>query len=365
MTARERENATLSFQKPLVRGSVEETFYPWTLTLERFSKEGLSQTISDKFLTKKDEKSAFEKYLGVSWGNKVFELENFLGFDPVRRINFTLPLARRTNNESTISSSSDWNQLKRFAEKELSVYFTDQIINEVYGPLVSDHKKGRFPIRMNIEGFFWTPRELLGIEPHMYAFFDQPDLLHDINGFILDIYLEYLTKVLTILPADVLYIMEDLSGKNGPMLSPELFDEFVGSYYRKLVPVLKEKGIRHVFVDSDGDFIKLIPYFLASGIEGFLPMDVNAGMDITAVRKEYPKLKLIGGYNKLCIAQGKDSIDREFNRIMPVIRSGGYIPGADHQVAPSTSLENYIYYIEKLKAAMVYCGTDIQLKNKI
>ncbi len=355
MTARERENATLSFQKPETRGSVEETFYHWKLTLERFSKEGLS----DKFLIKRDRESDYEKYLGVSWGDKVFELEDSLGFDPVRRISFTLPFGQKKFNEIKVASKNDWYQLKRYAEKELSEYFTDQIIHDVYSPLISNHKKGHYPIRMNIEGFFWTPRELLGIEPHMYAFFDQPELLHDINNYILEIFLEYLTKVLALLPADVLYIMEDLSGKNGPMLSPDLFEEFVGSYYRKLVPVLKKCGVRHVFVDSDGDFIKLIPFFIDSGIDGFLPMDVNAGMDIVAVRKKFPGLKFIGGYNKLCIAEGKDSIDREFKRIMPVIRSGGYIPGTDHQVSPSTSLENYMYYIKKLKAAMVYCGTDI------
>jgi len=44
---------------------------------------------------------------------------------------------------------------------------------------------------------------------------------------------------------------------------------------------------------------------------------------------------------------------------LPVIRQGGYVPGADHQVAPSTSLENYKYYIEKLKEVMMQAGADI------
>jgi uroporphyrinogen-III decarboxylase len=198
---------------------------------------------------------------------------------------------------------------------------------------------------MNIEGFFWTPRELMGIEQHMYAFYDYPELLHDMNEYILDIYIKRLTKVLEIVPADVLYIMEDLSGTNGPMISPEQFDEFVGSYYKRLIPALKAKGVKHVFVDTDGDFKKLIPNFIKAGVDGFLPMDVNAGMDIVEVRTQYPGLKFIGAFNKLCIAEGKESIDKEFARIMPVIRQGGYIPGSDHQVPPSTSLDNYFYYI--------------------
>ncbi len=116
----------------------------------------------------------------------------------------------------------------------------------------------------------------MGIEPHLFAFYDQPELLHAINETILDVYTHKLPLLLELIPADVVYIMEDLSGKNGPMLSPQLFDAFVGSYYARLVPVLKANGVRHVFVDTDGDFMRLIPHFIKAGIEGFLPLDVNA-----------------------------------------------------------------------------------------
>ena len=28
-----------------------------------------------------------------------------------------------------------------------------------------------------VEGFFWYPRELLGIESHLYSFYEEPELL--------------------------------------------------------------------------------------------------------------------------------------------------------------------------------------------
>lgn len=67
----------------------------------------------------------------------------------------------------------------------------------------------------------------------------------------------------------------------------------------------------------------------------------------------------IGAYNKLCIAEGRDAIDKEFERIMPVIRLGGFIPGCDHQVASSASLENYMYYINRLKEIMFSAGNEL------
>ena len=46
MTYRERERMTLDFQKP-DRGAVEETFYPWVLTCQRFKQEGMPAEIAD------------------------------------------------------------------------------------------------------------------------------------------------------------------------------------------------------------------------------------------------------------------------------------------------------------------------------
>lgn len=253
----------------------------------------------------------------------------------------------------------DWKKLKERADVELERYYTCENINRIYGQFCEGHNNGDFSIRMNIEGFFWTSRELLGIELQMFAFYDEPELIHDINEYILEVYLNKLVKVLEVIQVDVLYLMEDINVKNGPMISPAMFDEFVGSYYKRLVPVLKQKGVKHVFVDTDGDFYKLIPNFIEAGIEGFLPMDVNAGMDIVAVRNAFPKLKFIGAFNKLCIADGKEAIDREFERVLPVIRQGGYIPGCDHQVAPFTSFENYMYYIKRLKEVMQEAGADL------
>lgn len=88
-------------------------------------------------------------------------------------------------------------------------------------------------------------------------------------------------------------------------------------------------------------------------------MDVNAGMDIVKVRQLYPGLKFIGGFNKLTIEEGKEAIDREFERILPVIRSGGYVPGCDHQATPDSSFDNYRYYIKRLKEVMEEAGRDI------
>ena len=395
MTNRERERLTLDFGHP-DRGAVEETFYPWVLTCQRFRDEGMPAEIAlgardiTNDLVGKGANDDPEKYLPVSWGEGVMAYERFFGFDPVRRIHFVLPFRRfeekvieetpdyvikqdifgrqnmrrtgseiETEHKPIISGQDDWNRMKEHAEKELAQYFTDAAIDAAYGPIKAAHERGDYSVRLNLEGFFWTPRELLGIEPHMYAFYDEPELLHDIGDYILDVYMRYLPRVLDLAQPDIVYMMEDMSGRNGPMVSNEMLDEFVGEYYRKLFPMLRAHGVGNVFVDTDGDFMASIPTFLKAGVDGFLPMDVNAGMDIVKVRENFPKLKIIGGYNKLRIAEGPEAIDREFERLLPIIRQGGYIVGADHQVPPSASLENYRYYVKRLGEVMAQCGKDI------
>lgn len=394
MTFRERERLTLDFGHP-DRGAVEETFYPWTLAVQRFKSEGVPAELTDNVrditndLVGKGANDDPEKYLPVSWGEGVMNYENYFGFDPVRRIHFVLPFRRfpefvvketpdyvikqdifgRQNIRKTgseietaykeiIGGMDDWKRMKEHAEREIEQYFTSAAIDAMYSPLKAAHDRGDYSVRLNLEGFFWTPRELLGIEPHMFAFYDEPELLHDICGYILDVYRRFLPRVLDWAQPDVVYMMEDLSGRNGPMVSNAMIDEFVCEYYRQLFPLLRAHGVNNVFVDTDGDFMSAIPTFLKGGVDGFLPMDVNAGMDIVKVRENFPTLKIIGGYNKLRIAEGPAAIDREFERILPVVRQGGYIVGADHQVPPSASLADYKYYIQRLREVMAQCGAD-------
>lgn len=419
ITNRERERQTLDFRRPEGRGVVEETFAPWDLTVERFKEEGLPVEIAegvvgiveDAIETKNleivdnivvftnhlesneavyEKNAPEEKYLQVKWGEGVMRYEEYLGFDPVRRIHFALPfqcfdvkiieettehiMYRNTFGQQMIRNKvsqlevehrpvvvdwQDWEALKERGDRELEKYYTEELIQKAFGPLVPSHQRGDYSIRLNIKGFFWVPRELMGIEAHLFAFYDEPELLHDMNEYILKIYQNQLMKVLEWVQPDVIYILEDLSGGDGPMISPECFDEFVGAYYKRLFPLLKKAGVGNVMIDTDGDFEQLIPNFIETGVDGFLPMDVNAGMDIVEIRKKFPHLKFIGSFNKLEIAKGREAIDREFQRLLPVIRQGGFIPGADHQVAPSTSLEDYRYYITRLKEVMKQAGADI------
>jgi hypothetical protein len=204
---------------------------------------------------------------------------------------------------------------------------------------------------MTLEGFFWLPRVLFGIEPHLYAFYDQRELMHEINDRLADWQLETIERFCRIATPDFMTFAEDLSYNLGPMISRECYEEFLTPYYRRVVPELKSRGIR-VIVDSDGDISSAIPWFIDAGIEGALPLERRAGVDINALRSSFPRFLFIGGFDKTVMKDGEMAMRSEFERLLPAMRGGGYIPSADHQTPPDVSLETYRTYVRLLRE---YC----------
>ena len=196
-----------------------------------------------------------------------------------------------------------------------------------------------------LDGFFWGPRQLMGIEPHLYAFYDEPELMHRINRDIAEFNLRVIDEVCAILTPDFMTIAEDMSYNNGPMLSEDAFNEFLLPYYRIIVPELKRRGIR-VFIDSDGDITRALPWFERAGIEGILPLERQAGVNLEKLREDHPKALFIGHYDKMVMPRGEAAMRAEFERLAPVMRQGGFLPSVDHQTPPGVPLENYYIYLK-------------------
>ena len=201
---------------------------------------------------------------------------------------------------------------------------------------------------ITLEGYFWFPRILLGIEPHLYAFYDQPALMHEINRDLLAYNRRCIEAFCDVCTPDFMTFAEDMSYNHGPMISKAQFDEFIAPYYRAIVPDLRQRGVT-VMVDTDGDVTNLVPWMLEVGVQGFLPLERMAGVDVNQLRCDHPDLRMIGAFDKTVMHLGEERMRREFERLLPVMRSGGYIPSVDHQTPPEVSLEDYRLYVRLLK----------------
>jgi uroporphyrinogen-III decarboxylase len=142
-------------------------------------------------------------------------------------------------------------------------------------------------------------------------------------------------------------IAEDMSYNNGPMISKGLMDEFMSPYYAKLLEKAKQMDMLTI-VDTDGDVTMLVPWLLENGIEGVLPLERQAGVDGMALREMFPKLRMVGHYDKMVMPHGEAAMRAEFERLLPLMGTGGFIPSVDHQTPPGVSLENYRTYLRLL-----------------
>jgi uroporphyrinogen-III decarboxylase len=58
---------------------------------------------------------------------------------------------------------------------------------------------------------------------------------------------------------------------------------------------------------------------------------------------------MIGHYDKMVMTKGEAAIRQEFERLLPLMRSGGFLPSVDHQTPPGVSLEQYRTYLKLFK----------------
>ena len=329
MNCRERFQAIMNFQKP-DRMYLCEWAPWWDKTMTRWKGEGL---------VIRPDAELEEHYAAV----RQFGLDLMLQYwIPMR-----LPEAEaffRGEGKGYADDEEGYDQLRPFLYPDPEGFLEPERL-ERYARICD---RGEAVMWITLEGYFWWPRAVMGIEPHLYAFYDNPELMQRINADLCEYHLKVISYVSRYIHPDFMTFAEDMSYNNGPMLSESMFDEFMLPWYQRTIPELKKMGTR-VLIDSDGDITKALPWFERAGIEGILPLERQAGVDLLKLRENHPKCLFIGHYDKMVMSRGEDAMRAEFERLLPVMRQGGFIPSVDHQTPPGVSLENYRIYLRLLK----------------
>jgi uroporphyrinogen-III decarboxylase len=202
---------------------------------------------------------------------------------------------------------------------------------------------------VGIPGGFDEPRELMGEEALCLAYYDDPELIHDILQTIGDTAHKVLDRVSAAVKIDLLFVHEDMAGKSGPLAGPAQVQEFIAPYYKKIWNLLRERGAQIFDQDSDGDINTVIDAFLDAGVNCLHPMEPAANMDIVKVREKYgTRVAFYGGIDKHVLRRTQPEIVAELEyKIPPMVKSGGCVLALDHRIPNGTPLANYRFYIQK------------------
>ena len=228
---------------------------------------------------------------------------------------------------------------------------------------VQRYRRRDYPLQLTHGGVYgFVRRFLMGDERLMYAFYDDPDLVHDMMDTYTDMVLAIWSKMVEDLDFDLIECWEDMASKNGSLIAPHTFREFMTPNYRKIADFAREHGIEVILVDSDGYIDDLAELMVEGGATAMYPFEIGAGCEISEARRRYPTLGMIGGLAKEAMAFDQKSIDREVEKARRYIQSGRFIPGPDHVVLSNVSWANYRYFMEQLREVVMTTKPQIGLE---
>lgn len=326
-------------------------FAPWEQTAERWRKEGGPADVAGFF--------GFEPFFTVpplEYG----AFPRFPSRELSRNAEFVvstdyrgLTVRNRTDGMSMpewighpVRNRSDWDRYKTERLQPRPAERTAGLAGFVESMRGSDVavQVGSFPW-----GVYGTVRDFLGAEESLLAFYDDPDMVHDMMDTLTGLWLGLYEQVAARIHIHHIHIWEDISGKQGSLISPALMEEFMMPCYDRVAAFAVRHGVEIVSVDSDGQVDEVVAVVVKHGVNAFMPFEAQAGSDVEEFGRKYPQLGLMGGLDKRALAAGKREMHRELDRAERLLARGGWIPGFDHLIPPDVPWVNYKYFMETLK----------------
>jgi len=246
-----------------------------------------------------------------------------------------------------VATPDDWERIKKERLNINSVERYSHIDWDAYKELIRTSgagvQAGYYPY-----GMFGAPRDLMGAEELLVAFYDEPEMVKDMIDHLTDIWLHMFAITAEHVKIDHIHIWEDMSGRQGSLISMDMVEKFMMPAYDRIHDFAKAHDVKLISVDTDGKCDELVEVMTKHGVNAFIPFEVQAGNDIREYREKYPELGIIGGLDKRALAIGRGAIDKEMALAEEMMKKGRYIPCFDHLIPPDVPWENFKYAAKKM-----------------
>ena len=199
-------------------------------------------------------------------------------------------------------------------------------------------------------GFDVTHAWVVGTEPMLVAMVEEPEMVKDMFDTFLDLNLQLFDRIWDAgYRFDSILWYDDMGYKYNQFFSLNMYRNLLKPSHQRACEWAREKGI-HTHLHSCGDIHPFIPDLIEIGVECLNPLEVKAGMDPVALKKQYgDKLAFHGGINAV-LWDDKEAIMEEMRKVIPVMKEkGGYIFSSDHSVPATVSLQNFKDIIQEAK----------------
>ena len=334
---------------------VSITDEPWVGTLERWKKEGMPT--------------------GADW-------RDFFGVDKIETISVdNSPQYETMIIEETadhVVKTTKWGvTLKNFKVPDSTPEFLDYKVNSpekweeakarmtVSRDRINwDYLKKNFPLWQAdsrwIQAEFWFGFDVLhswmdGFETVLIAMLEDPNWFSDMVNAYLDLDIALYDMIWDEgFHFDSIRWPDDMGYKYHPFFSNELYAELLQPVHKRAIDWAHNHGIK-AHIHSCGYVMGRIPQLVEIGLDALNPIEIKAGNDIKAIKKDYgDKLVLHGGADALLMDR-PEKILPYIEEMLPILKeNGGYIFSSDHSIPNAVSLENYGAIVEAVKKFGAY-----------
>lgn len=215
-------------------------------------------------------------------------------------------------------------------------------------------KEGYWTIGVFHFGFDVTHTAFIGTENMLVAMYEDPEWCRDIFRHQLEMDISMMNRMWDAgYRFDELFWCDDMGYKGTQFFSLDMYRDILKPFHKQAI----EWGHRHdvvVRLHSCGNINAFVPDLVEMGLDGLNPLEVKAGMDPLALKKQFGnQLVLHGGVNAVHWAQ-PNVIIGEIETLLPQLKqNGGYIFASDHSIPNDVSLSDFARIIETVKR----CGS--------
>jgi uroporphyrinogen decarboxylase len=200
------------------------------------------------------------------------------------------------------------------------------------------------------------PERMMGMENFLMALAADEKFADTVMSKITDIYIETCDRYLDLLGEllDVFVYWNDMTGQDGPLISPDIYRRLIKPKDKKLLAAVKEKTDAKIFYHCCGACREFIPDLIEIGVDILNPVQVSAkDMDTARLKKDFGKDITFwgGGCDTQRVLpygtpqQVRDDVKQRIDDLAP---GGGFVFTAVHNIQADVLPQNIMAMVETL-----------------
>jgi uroporphyrinogen decarboxylase len=222
-----------------------------------------------------------------------------------------------------------------------------------------DHLKNAYPKWQAdgrwIQGLFWFGYDVLhswmaGTETVLIAMLEDPEWFSDMVNTFLDRSIAHYDMIWDEgYHFDSIFWYDDMGYKNRTFFSEDLYTKLLKPAHKRAIDWAHNHGIK-AHLHSCGNIMPFVPHLVEIGLDGLNPIEIKAGMDIKALKKNFGERLVFHGGADALILDKQEKILPYIEEMLPILKEkGGYIFSSDHSIPNTVSLKNYKAIVETVK----------------